>query len=152
MDESESRGTFLVTHADGGSAVLRDVAGGRVHTLSANPGVEERDVLDATLAPEPPTNVTWRVVEVHDRRRVAVERVDEEPSARAVELAPEEAGDLVTREREDGELHVLRVPDADAAASDVTGDEATVSRAARLGAERVEVRAADGVGSVRYRA
>lgn len=147
----ETRGTFLVTHADGDSAVLRDVAGGRVHTLSTNPGVEAEDVLDATLAPEPPTNVTWRVVEVHDRRSVSVERVAEPPSERARSLAPADVGDLATADGEDGELHVLRVPDADAAASDVTGDETTISRAARLGASRVEVRAGDGVVSVRYR-
>ncbi len=149
----ETRGTFLVTHADGDSAILRDVAGGRVHTLSANPGVEADDVLDATLAPEPPTNVMWRVVEMHDRRSVTVEFVDESPSERAVGLAPADVGDLATADRDDGELHVLRVPadDADAAASDVTGDETTVARAARLGASRVEVRAADGVVSVRYR-
>jgi hypothetical protein len=149
----ETRGTFLVTHADGDSAVLRDVAGGRVHTLSSNPGVEVEDVLDATLAPEPPTNVTWQVVEVHDRSAVAVERVDEPPSEQAVGLAPADVGDLATADRDDGELHVLRVAEdgTDSAASDVTGDEATVSRAARLGASRVEVRAADGVVSVRYR-
>lgn len=150
---SETRGTFLVTHADSDSAVLRDVAGGRVHTLSANPGVDADDVVDATLAPEPPTDVTWRVVDVHERRSVTVERVDEPPSERAVSLAADDRGELVTADRDDGELHVLRVPDggADAAASDVVGDQATVVRAARLGASHVEVRAADDLVSVRYR-
>lgn len=146
----EKRGTFLVTHADGDAAVLHDVASGQVHTLSANPGVDAHDVLDATLAPEPPTNVTWRVVDVHDRRSVTVERVDEPPSDHATGLAPA-AGELATADRDDGELHVLRVRDADAAAGDVADDRATVVRAARLGASRVEVRAADDVVSVRYR-
>jgi len=47
---------------------------------------------------------------------------------------------------------VLTVPEerTDQAAADVVEDQETVARAARLGVERVEVRAADGVVSVRY--
>lgn len=51
-------GTFLVTAADEGSAVLSDVADGQVHPLAANPGFEVDEVLEATLAPEGPLGVT----------------------------------------------------------------------------------------------
>ena len=51
-------GTFLVTHADADSAVLKDVESGQVHTLSSNPGVEEVDAVDGIVAPEPPLEVT----------------------------------------------------------------------------------------------
>jgi hypothetical protein len=148
----ETRGTFLVTHADADSAVLRDVHRGQVHAVSANPGVETGDVLDATIAPEPPMEVTWRVEEVADRRSVAVERLDNPPSERARSLSADDPGELVTADRDDGELHVLSVPAGDAAdaARDVASDDATLVRAARLGASRVEIRAGDGVVSVRY--
>jgi hypothetical protein len=52
-----------------------------------------------------------------------------------------------------GELHVLTVPEerTGAAVEDVLADrEATLSRAARLGVARVEVRSAPGVVVVRY--
>jgi len=149
MDETS--GAFLVTHAEPDSAVLRDVARGQVHTLSSNPGVDEGDVLSATVAPEPPLSVTWSVVAVESRCTIAVELVDEPPTERARALAGDE-GDLVTAARDDGELHVLAVrPGLTAdAADDLLRDEATLVRAARLGASRVEVRAGDGVVTVRY--
>jgi ABC-type uncharacterized transport system YnjBCD substrate-binding protein len=64
-----------------------------------------------------------------------------------------ELADLTRREREGvGELHVLTVPEdsTDDAVEDVLADQATVERAARLGVDRAEVRADDGVVSVRY--
>jgi hypothetical protein len=157
-EPAAGEGRFLVTNADADSAVLKDVRSGQVHTLGDNPGVEEHDVLDATVAPEPPMEVTWRITEVHERRALRIEESDEPPTAHERELADEQAvGDLTRRERAgEGEIHVLTVPleEVEAAVADVLADEATLARAARLGVARVEVRstAADGHGvvSVRY--
>jgi hypothetical protein len=157
-DPAASEGRFLVTHADGDSAVLKDVESGQVHTLGENPGVEEHDVLEATVAPEPPMEVTWRVTEVRERRALGVEESDEPPTAQERDLATEvEVGDFVRRERAgEGEIHVLTVPpeEVEAAVADVLDDEGTLARAARLGVARVEVRSTTtgdrGVVSVRY--
>jgi hypothetical protein len=157
-DPAASEGRFLVTHADGDSAVLKDVESGQVHTLAENPGVKEHDVLEATVAPEPPMEVTWRVTEVRERRALGVEESDEPPTAQERDLATEvEVGDFVRRERAgEGEIHVLTVPpeEVEAAVADVLDDEGTLARAARLGVARVEVRSTTtgdrGVVSVRY--
>ncbi|NHN46933.1 hypothetical protein G9464_04895 [Halostella sp. JP-L12] len=151
---SEKTGTFLVTHADEESAVMRDVEDSQVHTLSSNPGVEEDDVVTATIAPDPPLEVTWQVIEVEERRAIELVDSDLSPTRQAVEIAEEqEVGDLAREERAGtGEVHVLKVPEgtADEAAQDVLEDEATLARAARLDAVRVEVRSADDVVNVRY--
>ncbi|WP_135827733.1 DUF5812 family protein [Halorussus halobius] len=153
-DPSEKTSTFLVTHAEDDSAVLQDARDGQVHTLSANPGVEEGDALEATVAPDPPMNLTWSVVEVDDRRSLTTERSEEPPTRRERELAAQQdVGEIVREERAgEGEIHVLTVPPEDTAdaVKDVLDDEGTLSRAARLGVSRVEVRADDGVVSVRY--
>ncbi|EMA19417.1 MULTISPECIES: DUF5812 family protein [Haloarcula] len=147
-------GTFLVTNADDASATLRNVADSQVLTLSDNPGVEAGEVVEGTVEPEPPMEVTYTVTEVAERRRIPVERVDLAPTAQTTEIAAEQApGELTTVERAgEGEVHVLTVPDdeTDEAAADVVEDETTLSRAARLGVDRVEVRTAEGVVSVRY--
>jgi hypothetical protein len=148
------QGTFLVTHADEGSAVVQDVADSQVHTLADNPGLAVGEVLEATLEPEPPMEVAWQVTTLDTQRSIPVEHSEEPPTQLARELAGDQpVGDLTTRERAgEGELHVLTVPPeqtADAAA-EVVDDEETIARAARLGVARVEVRAADGVVSVRY--
>jgi len=148
------RGTFLVTAADEDSAVLRDVSGGQVHALGRNPDVAEGDVLDATIAPEPPLEVTWAVEEITARRSVAVERVDEPPSERAREAARDlDSGEIETLASEAGETHVIAVPAhrIDDAAAEVAADDGTRERAAALGAERVSVRAGEDFVSVRYR-
>ena len=153
---TEKTGTFVVTHAESESAVVRDVETAQVHTLASNPGLELHDVLEATVAPEPPLEVTWQVIDVEDRRTIEVVDSDLEPTQHAKELvADADVGDLVQEERAGtGEIHVFRVPsdDIDDAAEDVLDDEETVARAARLEAVRVEVRrsADDGVLSVRY--
>jgi hypothetical protein len=148
----EKTGTFLVTEADPGSAVLRDVADGQVHTLSTNPGVERHEVLEATVAPEPPVEVTYELVEVTGRRTVDLDVSDLEPTRQAREAAgAQPEGELARIERAgDGEVHVLTVPDPERAAEDVVEDVATLERAARLGATRVEVRTGEGMVSVRY--
>lgn len=150
----EKRGTFVVTHADAESAVLRDVRDGQVHTLADHPELSAEEVLEATLRPQPPMELTWDLVELEARRTIPVERSPESPTRQAREVASDQSvGDVTRTERAgEGELHVLSVSPgqtADAVA-DVLDDEATVSRAARLGVSRVEIRAADGVVSVRY--
>jgi len=149
-----TEGTFLVTSADEETATLRDVATAQVLTLSENPGVEAGEVLSATLEAEPPMEVTYEVVEVTDRRTIPVERTDLLPTTHVQETAADQpVGEVTTIERAgEGELHVLTVPEgeADDAADEVVADEGTVSRAARLGVDRVEVRTAAGVVSVRY--
>ena len=147
-------GRFLVTHVDETSAVLKDVDRGQVHTLAENPGVEVHDVVEGTVEPEPPMEVTYRLVEVEERRSLTVEESPEPPTAQERDIAADQPeGELTQRERAgSGELHVLTVPEAEteAAVADVLEDEATLVRAARLGVERVEVRSDDGVVSVRY--
>jgi hypothetical protein len=80
--------------------------------------------------------------------------VDLEPTAQAKDIADDQpVGELTTQERAGtGELHVLTVPDGEAAATagEVADDEETVARAGRLGVDRVEIRTAEGVVSVRY--
>lgn len=147
-------GTFIVTHADEDSATLRNVSDSQVLTLSANPGVEVGEVLEGTVEPEPPMEVTYTVTEVVERRTIPVEAVDLAPTTQATDIADEQpTGELTTVERAgEGEIHVLTVPEdeTEAAAADVVEDDATVSRAARLGVDRVEVRTDRGVVSVRY--
>ena len=147
-------GRFLVTHADESSAVLKDVDRGQVHTLAENPGVEAGEVLEGTLEPEPPMEVTDRLTAVETRRRLTVEESPEPPTAQERELATAQSeGELTTEERAGtGEIHVLTVPESrtEAAVEEVLEDEATLVRAARLGVDRVEVRSEAGVVSVRY--
>ncbi len=153
MDEKQE-GRFLVTHADEGSAVLKDVDRGQVHTLGENPGVEAGELLDGTVAPEPPMEVTFRLVEFETRRCLTVEESPEPPTRQERELSADLPTGEVTREERagKGEIHVLSVPEerTKAAAEDVLNDEATLVRAARLDVERVEVRCESGVVSVRY--
>ena len=151
---TQKEGTFLVTHADEESVTLRDVADSQVLTLSANPGIEAGSVIDATVEPEPPMEVTYELVDLAAEREIPVEHVELEPTAQAKDIAADQpVGELTTRERAgEGELHVLTVPEGetDKAAADVLDDEGTIARAGRLGVDRVEVRTAAGVVSVRY--
>ncbi|SDF46151.1 DUF5812 family protein [Halorientalis regularis] len=146
--------TFLVTAADDESAVLRDVTDSQVHTLSTNPGVEVGEIVAASIEPEPPMEVAWQVVEITDQRTIPVERSPEPPTKQAREIAADQpVGEITRQERAgEGELHVITVPDgeADDAAADVLDDEETLARAARLGVDRVEVRADGQALSVRY--
>lgn len=151
MDEKS--GTFLVTAADEVTVELADVTDGQVVALSSNPGLAVGEVIEGTVSPDPPLGISWSLVAVESRYRVDVEAVDEPPAERARALAdPLEAGELATESLEAGELHALSVSpeQTGAAVEDVVADEATMRRAARLGARRAEVRGADGVVSVRY--
>ncbi|SDX79459.1 DUF5812 family protein [Halopenitus persicus] len=148
-------GTFLVTHADADSAVFRDVHDGQVHTVSSNPGVEAEDVIEATIAPDPPLEVAYQVVAVERRWTVPIEDSGEPPTTQERSIADDQPVGELTREPRAGvgELHVLTVPEGttEEAVADVLEDrEGTLARAARLGVNRVEVRSAPGVVSVRY--
>jgi len=151
---SEQEGRFLVTHADERSAVLKAVDGGQVHTLTENPGVESGDLIEGTVAPEPPMEVAYRLVDLETRRNLTVEESPEPPTRQERELAADQpTGEVIKRERAgEGEIHVLPVPEeqTEAAVEDVLNDEATLVRAARLQVERVEIRSETGVVSVRY--
>jgi hypothetical protein len=153
--EGGTEGVFLVTHADDESAVLKNVDSGQVHTLSSNPGVEREDVIEGTVAPEPPLDVTAELVEVDERRPLSLEESREPPTTQEREIAEsQEVGELTRKERAGiGELHVISVPEeeTEAAVQDVLDDrEAALSRAARLGVNRVEIRSEPGLVSVRY--
>ncbi len=151
----EKQSTFLVTHVESDSAVLKDVHDGQVHTLSSNPGLAVDDAVEATVAPDPPMEVTYGVIEVGDRWPLSIERSEEPPTVQERELAAELSVGELTREPRagTGEIHVLCPPEdrTDDAVDDVIDDrEGTLSRAARLGVNRVEIRSEPGVLSVRY--
>lgn len=152
----EQSGTFLVTHADGDSAVLKNVDSGQVHALASNPGVDENDVIEGTVGSDPPLEVTWNLTAVESRRSIPIERGEELPTSQERELAAEaETGEIIRRQRVGtGELHVLSIPTGaiDEALGDVLNDQETIARAARIGVNRVEVRTdrKKGVLSVRY--
>jgi len=154
-DDDRTEGTFLVTAAEESSAVLKNVETGQVHTLSSNPGVEHGDVVEGTVAPDPPMNVSYQLIETESRWSVPIERSPEPPTAHSTELAADQdVGDLTREPRAGtGEVHVLTVPedDTDDAVADVLGDaEQLRAWAARLGVDRVEIRWEPGVVSVRY--
>lgn len=154
-DDDRIEGTFLVTAAEESSAVLRNVETRQVHTLSSNPGVDRGDVVEGTVAPDPPLEVSYQLIETDSRRSVPVAESPEPPTAHSRDLAADQdVGDLTREPRAGiGEVHVLTVPE-DAtrdAVDDVLDDtEQLRSRAARLGVDRVEIRSAPGVVSVRY--
>lgn len=152
MDETE--GTFLVTDAGDGSAILRNVETGQIHTLSANPDLEAGEAIDGTIAPEPPIEATWELREVDDRRRLAVERSEEPPTTQEREIGAGQGVGAVTRTERAGigEIHVLTVPPdrTDETVAEIESDEETLVRAARYGVNRVEIRSQEGIVSVRY--
>lgn len=153
--DGASEGTFLVTHADDDSAVLRNVEHGQVHTLSSNPGLSVDDAVDGVVAPEPPLEVTAELVDVEARRSLSLSESREPPTTHEREIAAEQSiGELTREERAGiGELHIISVPEeeTEAAVQDVLDDrETTLERAARLGVNRVEIRSEPGVVSVRY--
>lgn len=155
MSDEQKAGVFLVTAAEEDSAVLRDVESGQVHTLSSNPGVSTHEIVAGTVAPDPPMNVSWQLVDIEERRDPEIVESDQSPTAETREIAAEQpVGELTQRERAgEGEWHVLTVPRerTDQAVADVLEDtEGLLSRAGRLGVSRVEVRSAPGVVSVRY--
>lgn len=147
-------GTYLVRAVDDATAVLRDVETAQVVTLADETDLSAGEIVQATVTAAGPLDVAWELDTLEDRWTIPVERSPEAPTTQARAIADEQdVGAVTRRERAgEGELHVLTVPEGetDSAAADVLEDEETVTRAARLGVGRVEVRAADGVVSVRY--
>lgn len=155
MSDDQKTGVFLVTGADEGSAVLKEVADGQVHALSSNPGVSRHELIEGTVAPDPPMNVSWQIVDIEQRREPTVVESDQTPTAESREIADNQpVGELTREERAgDGEWHVLTTPEdrTEQAVEDVLEDtEGLLSRAGRLGISRIEVRSTPGVVSVRY--
>lgn len=155
MDENDgTRGTFLVTHADDGSAILRDVETGQVHTLSTNADLDEGEAIEGEIVPEPPVEATWTLGDIDERRALSVAESDEPPTSQEREIGVSQGVGEVTRTERagTGEIHVLTVPPehTDEAVSEVIEDEETLARAARYGVNRVEVRSEEGIVSVRY--
>ena len=103
MTDGAKEGAFLVTSADDGAAVLRDVTDGQVHTLSANPGLNEGEVVVATVTPEPPMDVTWTVEELTSQREIPVEESPEPPTKQAREIAADQGVGEMTRQERAGE-------------------------------------------------
>jgi hypothetical protein len=149
----EKAGTFYVRAADEATAELADVEDGQVFVLSSNPGLDPGDVVEGTVAADPPLRVSWSLVAVDTRYRVTVEALDEAPPAEARTLAESlSVGELARAELPEGERHVLKVPTEETAAAidDLVEEATTRRRAARIGARRAEVRGQNGVVAVRY--
>jgi len=149
-DTSPKAAVFYVMEADEETAVLQDVANGQVHALAENPGLDAGAVVEATIEPVPPAGAAWEVAELTAERDIDVREAEGEPHPDAADAAPAE-GELAQLAVEGDTVHVIGVPDTTAAVADVVEDEATVARAARLGADTVEVRAGEGFVAVRYR-
>jgi len=155
MTDDSKESTFLVTHADADSAVLKDVHDGQVHTLTSNPGVEVDDAIEGELSPDPPLEVSWQLTEIEERWALSIDESEEPPTQQERELAAAQPVGELTREPRAGigEIHVVTVPEdgTTEAVDDVATDrEGTLSRAARLGVNRVEIRSEPGVVSIRY--
>lgn len=147
-------GTFLVTHTDDDSGILQDIHSRQVYPLAECDSLAEGELIEGTITPQPPLEVAWQIEHVTRQYAVDIVVQSDSPSDQAVDLAGRtEPGDLAREPlASGGELHVLVVdPDqVDEAIDDVRDDLETVARAARLGADRVELRAGDGFLSVRY--
>lgn len=151
---TEKTGTFVATHVDEASAVLQEVDTAQVHTIDESPSFPAGTVIEGTIATKPPMEVVWELQDIDDQRQIELVETELSPTTQAQAAVADEAPGTVTRiEREgDGELHVLRVPAGEEAATvtEILDDDETIARAARLGVVRVELRAGDGVVSVRY--
>jgi len=154
-DPDTKEGTFLVTHADDKSAVLKDVDDGQVHTLASNPGVEVDDAIEGVVSPDPPLEVSWQLTAIDERRPLSIEHSEEPPTSQEREIAADQPIGELTREPRAGigEIHVLTVDEngtTEAVDSVLDDREGTLARAARLGVNRIEVRSEPGVVSIRY--
>jgi hypothetical protein len=144
--------SYLVTHAEAASAVVRDVVTGQVHTLAEHPSLHAGEVLQATVRPEPPLGVTSRIASLEERRDVPVAVSDEPPTAHERSMAGE-LGEVNRFERAGtGEIHVMRVPadTLEETVEDLQSDEEVIARAARLGVDRVEIRCESQLLAIRY--
>ncbi len=149
-------GTFLVTDADAGAAVLQDVETSQVYSVDDHPALESGELIEATIAPVPPMEVVWEIEAIVNRWDVTVTIVETAPSEQAATLAAEcEPGTVTQATITDTEtIHVIPLAESNSeqAATEIRDDEATRRRAGRLGASRVEIRPAEEFISVRYHA
>lgn len=147
-------GRFLVTHAEDQSAILQHPVSSQVYTLSENPELSAGTVVEGTLQADPPFGATWQLIDRESARQIPIERTDLAPTRQSKETAADQpVGELTRIERAgEGELHVITVPKdrTDSAADDVIDDQTTLAQAARVGADRVEVRTEPGLVVVRY--
>ena len=157
-DEEPEReaGTFYVKHVEDVAVTLHEVDTGQIYTIVENPGLERREIIEATLIANPPLQVSYVIDELKNQRTVPVEVSPEQPTTQAENVAGDmESGQAVAIEREgEGEIHVLTVePDqTEETIEEVTDDEMIYKNAARYGVGRVEIRsdASDGLVSIRY--
>lgn len=148
-------GTFYVKYATDVSVTLHEVNTGQIFTLIENPGVENHDIVEATLEAQPPMEVSYLVDELETIYTVPVE-TSPEPPTRQVEQIADEMDEMeaaaIDREGE-GEIHILRVAsdNVEQTAEELHEDEMTYKNAARYGVNRVEIRTDEsGIVSVRY--
>jgi len=151
-----SSGTFYVKYATDVSVTLHEVNTGQIFTLIENPGVEDHDIVEATLEAQPPMEVSYLVDELESIDSVPVETSPEPPTRQVRQAAAEmDEMEAVAIDREgNGEIHVLRVDpeNVEQTAEELHEDEMTYKNAARYDAvNRVEIRTDEsGIVSVRY--
>jgi hypothetical protein len=152
----EITGRFYVKHTEDVAVTLHEIDSEQIVTLIENPDLETHQIIDATLAENPPLGVSYIVEEIHSQETIPVEDSEEPPTRQVERIASDmEINQAVAIEREgEGEIHVLRVePDnVTETAEGIEEDETTYKNAARYGIDRVEVRTddADGIVSIRY--
>ncbi|GEM_PF-108666 len=157
-DLDEVTGTFYVKYAQELSVTLHEVDTAQICTLVENPGFERHDIVEATLAAQPPMGVSYLVDELDAHYSIPVETSPESTTTQVSDIAAGELdiGDAIAIEREGkGEIHILRVEPGQTAqvAEELHDDEMTYKNAARYDhVERVEIRTDDdrGVVSIRY--
>ena len=157
-DLDDVTGTFYVKYAQEMSVTLHEVDTAQICTLVENPGFQRHDIVEGTLAAQPPMGVSYLVEELDAHYSVPVETSPESPTTQVCDVATGEldVGDAVAIEREGrGEIHILRVEPGQTAqtAEELQDDEMTYKNAARYDhVERVEIRTDDerGIVSIRY--
>lgn len=154
-DPETATGIFYVKYATDVSVTLHEVDTGQIFTLIENPGVEDHDIIEASLVAQPPMEVSYLVEDLEDHYTVPVETSPEPPTRQVQEIADDmDDMEAVAIDREgEGEIHILRVdPDnVTQTAEELHEDEMTYKNAARYGIDRVEIRTDErGVVSVRY--
>ena len=153
-DGDRIAGRFVVDEA-GESAILRDVESGRVFTLAEHPGFASGEVVEATLAPRRPLGIAYSVISVAATRTIPVGLSDRALTERARTAGTELAVGKSARIELDngGQAHLVAVePDRAEERAAELAEDSLRETAARLDAERVELRydEAAGLVSVRY--
>jgi hypothetical protein len=154
-DPETTAGTFYVKYATDVSVTLHEVDTGQIFTLIENPGVENHDIMEASLVAQPPMEVSYLVEDLEEIYTVPVETSPEPPTQQVQEIAAEmDEMEAVAIDREgEGEIHILRVDpeNVEQTAEELHEDEMTYKNAARYEINRVEVRTDEsGIVSVRY--